>query len=503
MPALAPSTLFDLPDTSPAPAVIAAPSGITVLSYGLGADSTAILLKFLAHPERYGLAPDLSDLIVVHAVTGDEWPDSLDYVDRLILPRLRRAGVRLVQIARAGRHDADGVLVLDDSRSPRAIFQQGPMRLSDELREAGTVPQIASGRRTCSLRWKGFCLDQWAAAEFGGASFRRVIGYHYGELGRAEKDTRIQRLLNAEAGRTICEPFYPLILAQEGRQDVEDYVLEQLGEPIRKSYCAMCPFSGVCASRSAHEQRLREHPHIAADVLRMEHVSMALNERSSLYGSASLYRRLTEDGRNRPVLRAFEELLDQAPYAIYEVRRIFFAARTADCREHHGRSCRSAKWWCRRPRTEQCRADHPDGGFEPWCPGTAGCRGAAAKGTAWRSVRTVWEGGRSTAEHLVREFAREHRFPLRRGEMSEIERAHYLTTADGYPAAAGYLVAAPAGVRDKQRQNFEAAWTRHTGDIGSRWTPLRELPPQEARRLTGGKPLIRQARTLGGVTFTP
>ncbi|WP_179199630.1 hypothetical protein [Streptomyces sp. NRRL B-24572] len=43
----------------------------TVLSYGLGADSTAILLKFLAAPLDYGLELDLSDLIVVHAVTGD------------------------------------------------------------------------------------------------------------------------------------------------------------------------------------------------------------------------------------------------------------------------------------------------------------------------------------------------------------------------------------------------------------------------------------------------
>jgi hypothetical protein len=52
----------------------------TVLSYGLGADSTAILLKFLADPAAYGLRPDLSDLVLVHAVTGNEWPDSLDYV---------------------------------------------------------------------------------------------------------------------------------------------------------------------------------------------------------------------------------------------------------------------------------------------------------------------------------------------------------------------------------------------------------------------------------------
>lgn len=500
MSATALPTLFDLPEP-PARPGFGQSSGMTVLSYGLGADSTAILIEFLAHPERYGLAPDLSDLIVIHAVTGDEWPDSLDYVNRLVLPRLRQAGVRLVQVARAGRHDADGVVVLDDSRSPRRIFQSGPWRLSDELREAGTVPQIANGRRTCSIRFKGWCLDQWTENEFGTASYRRVIGYHYGELKRAEKDTRIQRQLNKDAGRTICEPFYPLILARQDRAAVERYVLERLGEPVKKSYCAQCGFSGVCASRGAHEERLRDHPYIAADVLRMEHVSMALNERSSLYGTDSLYRRLTEDGRNHRVLSAFEESLDQTPYAIYEVRRIYFAARTADCREHHGRSCRSPKWWCRQPRTEQCRADHPAGDFAPWCSGPDECRGEAAKGTAWRSVRTVWEGDRHTAERLVREFAAEYRLPLRRGAMSGIQRAHYLPPGDSYPSAVGYAVAAPAGVRDKQRKHFEAAWTRHTGDDGPRWTPLRQLPPPEPRRPTGGKPLIRQAKTLGGVTL--
>ncbi|MCX4976515.1 hypothetical protein [Streptomyces sp. NBC_00620] len=141
------AALFDLPK-SEALAVVSRPSGVTVLSYGLGADSTAILLMFLADPERYGLRPDLSDLVIVHAVTGDEWPDSLDYVDRLVLALLRAARVRLVQIARGGPEDADGVVVLDDSRAPRRIHAQGPWRLSDELRAAGTVPQMARGKRT-------------------------------------------------------------------------------------------------------------------------------------------------------------------------------------------------------------------------------------------------------------------------------------------------------------------------------------------------------------------
>ncbi|MFJ7054775.1 hypothetical protein ACIQU7_23995 [Streptomyces albidoflavus] len=467
----------------------------TVLSYGLGADSTAILLMFLAAPERYGLRPDLADLVVVHAVTGDEWPDSLDYVNRLVLPLMRVAGVRLVQIARGGPQDADGVMVLDDSRQPHRILPEGPWRLSEELRAAGTVPQMAAGRRTCSIRFKGWCLDRWAEAEFGTLPFRRVIGYHAGEMGRAEKDSEIQARLNREAGRIICEPSYPLILGRLDRSAVEAYVLERLGEPIRKSYCAMCCFSGVCASRGAHEERLRLHPLIAAQVLRMEYVSQALNERVALYGTTSLRARLTEDGRNAPVLEAFARSLEEAPHAVYEVRRVYHAARTADCRAWHGGSCRAPRWWCRQPRTEECVERHPAGRFEPSCSGSgASCRGEARKGQAWRSVRTVFEGDRAEAEAYVWAMAAEHGMDLEAGEHSGIERAVYLREGGGYPTASGYLVAAPAGVHDKQRPRFEERFTQLAGWNGTVGRPLRELPGAgRARRLTGGGPHLVRA----------
>jgi len=62
-----------------------------------------------------------------------------------------------------------------------------------------------------SIEFKGWCLDHWAAAEFGQSVFRRVIGYHAGERSRMEKDTAIQDRLNEKAGRVICVPYYPLV----------------------------------------------------------------------------------------------------------------------------------------------------------------------------------------------------------------------------------------------------------------------------------------------------
>ncbi|MFJ9416645.1 hypothetical protein ACIRPT_20985 [Streptomyces sp. NPDC101227] len=489
----------------------------TVLSYGLGADSTAILLKFLAAPEAYGLEPDLSDLIVVHAVTGDEWAASLSYVDRLVLPLLAARRVRTVQIARGGRRDADGVLILDDTRTPGRIWPAGPWRLSDELRAAGTVPQMASGRRTCSIRFKGWALDAWAAFEFGTAPFRRVIGYHAGELGRAEKDSLIQANINAEAGRVVCEPYYPLI-ATDGmdRAAVEAYVHARLGERIRKSACTFCPFSGVCASREQHEEWLRESPEIASAALMMEYTSQALNEKVALYGERSLYQQLAEDKQNNEVLAQFELSLERAPFALYEVRRLYLPGRTKDCRTWHGKRCSSPRWWCRTKRSAACRREHW-AGYElasgeqvetaPWCDGDdEGCRGEQAKGPAWRSVRTVWEGDRFDADMtLLRLCREEEEVRLRSGHASHIQRAHYLDAGDGFPSAAAYLVAAPAGVESKQRDGFEAKWTQITGLAGTRWTPIRPLvKAQRQRRLNGYVPVryLRKEQRTSDVELT-
>ncbi|MFD0332238.1 hypothetical protein ACFQZC_38600 [Streptacidiphilus monticola] len=198
------SLLFD-----PAPP---APSGrmLTQLNWGLGVESTAWLLMVLDDPTDFGLLPDLSDLTVVHSVVGEEWRDSLDFADQHVLPRLRAARVRLVQVARAGAVDADGITVLDDSRSSQRIWSAGPRRLGDEHESAGTLPSLA-GPHECSIKYKGWVLDRWAELALAGQRVRRVIGYNADETRRADKDAKLQEQRNARAGRVLCEPWYPLI----------------------------------------------------------------------------------------------------------------------------------------------------------------------------------------------------------------------------------------------------------------------------------------------------
>ena len=92
-------------------------TGRVVLSYGMGADSTALLLRWIHEPHTRPC--DLGSLLVITAMTGDEWPATGRLVTEHILPRLREHGIRWVQVARAGAAQADGITILDDSRAPR------------------------------------------------------------------------------------------------------------------------------------------------------------------------------------------------------------------------------------------------------------------------------------------------------------------------------------------------------------------------------------------------
>ena len=206
------------------------------LSYGLGADSTAVLLRWLSEPETRPC--DLADLLVVTAMTGDEWAVTGRLVTRHILPRLRAYEIRYAQVARAGPVQADGVAVLDDSRRPRQLHLAGAFRLSDELRAAGTVPQVA-GVRKCSLKAKGWPIDQFLARATGGRPYLHVMGYEAGEVSRARRDATYDT-----ATRTGS---YPLIAWGWDRAACERYIRSVTGADWPKSACSYCPYA-LCSA---------------------------------------------------------------------------------------------------------------------------------------------------------------------------------------------------------------------------------------------------------------
>ncbi|WP_159401196.1 hypothetical protein [Streptomyces sp. NRRL B-24484] len=122
------------------------PDDQVLLSLGLGADSALILLRLLADPVGHGLREDLSNLTVVTSMTGDEWSDTIELARLHLLPLMAEKGVRYVQVARGGRRDADGYVVLSDTRHPVDIEPAGPWTLSDELRASGTLPMYSGGK---------------------------------------------------------------------------------------------------------------------------------------------------------------------------------------------------------------------------------------------------------------------------------------------------------------------------------------------------------------------
>src|SRR5437016_5308785 len=100
---------------------------VPVMSNGLGVESVAILLRWICEPRTLDF--DLKDLIVITAMTGKEWPDTIDKFKRHMLPLFRKHDIRYVQLGRAGHLEKEGIVVLDDSHEPQTLFAEGAYTL--------------------------------------------------------------------------------------------------------------------------------------------------------------------------------------------------------------------------------------------------------------------------------------------------------------------------------------------------------------------------------------
>ncbi|MCC9309918.1 hypothetical protein LN042_23070 [Kitasatospora sp. RB6PN24] len=396
----------------------------TVLCWGLGADSTAILARILANPPRYGLRGDLSDLIVVTAVVGEEWPDTYDLAEEHILPLLRRYGVRYVQVGRAGPSMAKhGIVVLGDSRSPERIVRRAPWNLGDDLAVSGTLPMYAAGKRLCSIRFKGEVLDRWFEENVQGSRFCHWIGFDALEVGRALRD-----LTYANPRR---HARYPLIEWGWDRPALLGYLEKRFGVVWPKSYCTMCPFPVSAGSIDDHLARARRFPEAIVKAAVLEYVAEALNPRCTLYADSSLRRELNRS-KNVAALEALDAELRQLPWTVYEVRRIITPGRTKRCKAAHG---------------DQCAQPGPD---------------CVRKGTAWRSVRSLPAMTREEAMGVLAQSAELSGECVETG-FNGISRVVTRRRGLVYPMVEELYVAAPAIVPDKARPGFQRLWETTTG----------------------------------------
>jgi hypothetical protein len=307
----------------------------TLLSYGLGVDSTAILLNWIEKPasRRYtirrlagdSMPPkfkkvgegevDLADLTVLTAMTGDEFPDLKDLVETHVLPRLRDHGIRYVQVARASMKEK--LSVLDDSTAPYTLHLGGDFKLSDELLLTGTVPQYRKGSRRCSLKYKGDPLDTWISSFVGGDPFVQAFGFDANEHKRVITDLSYSR---EKWGKNQKTSIYPLFDWGWDRGACIEFIRSVTGEEWPKSACSYCPFT---MGEDPVMQRYLRFPEEAARSVFIEYVSMALNYRQSLYPEQETLLAVVHGLGQAAALTRFEQMLDESVWGLYWIRRIY------------------------------------------------------------------------------------------------------------------------------------------------------------------------------------
>lgn len=387
-------------------------------THGMGVDSAAWLTGILT-----GTLPfpyDLADLTVVTAMVGDESSATEAAMNEYMLPLMERRGVRYVQVARRSMSDADGIVVLSDTRpsdpnrqpDPYTMVMRGAVSLSEEMLAAGTIPQMSS--RKCSHKWKGWVLDLWAEQEYGGAERLNVVGFAAEETRRRDRDEGYSL---ASPGKT---PWYPLIDAEWDRERCMQFLRDTFGVEWPRSCCAFCPFqAGPDVARMI--KRWTDEPGQVSKTVAMERNARSLNPRMLLFRDRSA----ESVARSAGLAQAADEAtdrLDASPAELYEVRRIY--RRRGDQRGPNGQG------W----------ALGPD---------------QSNKGTdVWRSLRPIASGTRT---EMLAELAERAKYGgTLEGDLGA-PRLVYIRAAAPWPAVEHYLAVGVAGAA-KERPAFDELW---------------------------------------------
>ncbi|MEV0764130.1 hypothetical protein [Nocardia sp. NPDC050435] len=347
------------------------------------------------------LRPDLSNLIVMSAQTGDEWVSTCDLVTAHILPLFAEHRVRFVEVARAGRAQADGIVVLQDTREPVRLHpdpeEYGFYALSAEHRVNGILPTLG-GNRVCSAKAKGIPLDSWRAQHLGPRPYLHAVGFNAEETSRVVRDSSITM-----GGQRTA--IYPLVTAGWSRAHCQGYLYGLFGLWWPKSLCRQCCFVSV---PSWPEQLARFHANPAEAFKHVvdEYVTLALNPKSGLFGPGkSLTDRLRRGGADQ-VLALVDAELERCEWAVYRVRRCY-----------------------------------------------------SRPATAWRAVETVHRGHRAETALYLQLLAEHLRLPLHHdGTHTRVWLTEASTT---YPRLEAFFTAAPAVVSDKRRPGFDTRWHGH------------------------------------------
>ncbi len=194
------------------------PPGPTVASYGMGVDSSALLVGLV----QRGMRPDM----IIFADVGDEKPATYDY-EPVMQEYLRREGFPPITTVRY---------------TPKNFKNFPPyFTLSENCLTNASLPGISFGRASCSLKWKvapqGALIKKWEPARIAWATGKRVIKL----IGFDDSPRdRIRTYTANPADRNLYEYRTPLQEWHWDREECKRQIrLAGLKVPC-KSSCFMC-----------------------------------------------------------------------------------------------------------------------------------------------------------------------------------------------------------------------------------------------------------------------
>jgi len=248
---------------------------ITILSCGLGQDSTALALMMAdGHPAllKYRNEDPQLDCIVAFADTGSEWAHTYDFVPQFAAD-MEAAGLRFVIL----RKPPLGLFFSDPDKSwtrpvpgetPYAAAERGRFhRRPDLLNEfywrsvvvmrAGAGGSCTFGQKVSPMRRFMGAMDEWA---IGLTNDRRSHLWRDGRKadslpadwsgGRAPKNRKLLGIAADEPDRAgendthYEENHYPLIEMGMGKPEIRQYLADRGYGHVYKSGCSQCPYQG-------------------------------------------------------------------------------------------------------------------------------------------------------------------------------------------------------------------------------------------------------------------
>lgn len=186
-----------------------------VVSYGGGTDSTAMLIEM----KNRGIIPDA----IVFADVGNEHEYTYDYLP-VMQKWLENNNMPAITIVRY---------------TPKRFKWRPYTTLGGNCIANRTLPSLAFGRKSCSLKWKVAPMDKWVSHKYGrNTPVFRAIGYDC-----SPKDSR--RFAHAQGAINPNRPndvfIYPLQDYGMNRSDCID-AINNAGLPQPdKSSCFFCP----------------------------------------------------------------------------------------------------------------------------------------------------------------------------------------------------------------------------------------------------------------------